>query len=514
MKRYIGAALVAAAATLVLLVATAFGSGVASSKSTIVIGTTDQLVSFDPAASGETDNFNIYQSLLRIAPGGNTPTPDLAKSCAFKSATTYVCTLKSGQKFSNGQALTAKDVKFSFDRLRGINADTGLAYLFSSLDTVAASNDTTVVFTLKQHDSTWPFLLSTAAAVIVPSGAYSATALQTPDKIVGSGPYRLVSYKPNQQAVYAPNPLYGGQDKPQNKLVIVQFFDQSSSLKLAIERGDVDVAYRSLTPTDIKSLSKNKNVRVVTGPGAEIRYMVFNLKLPPADKAAARRAVAYVIDRASIAKNVYNDTVVPLYSMVPAGYAGHVDAYAKVYGTTPSVAKARAELQKAGVATPVQIEIWYTPSHYGPNSADEYTEIKRQLEASGLFKVTLNSTEWQQYAKTALRADQYPVFELGWFPDYPDATDYTTPFYGSTAILGNHYASNRLVRLINDTLSTSSDKARLTDLQKIQMIAAVDAPTIPVWQGKQLAVVRSNVHGIEKTLDPSFTLRFALISKS
>lgn len=514
MKRYIGAAFLAAAAALAVLVATALGGGVASSKSTIIIGTTDQLVSFDPAASGETDNFNIYQSLLRIPPGGNTPTPDLAKSCAFKDPTTYVCTLKSGQKFSNGQAVTAQDVKFSLDRLRGINSDTGLSYLFSSLDTVAAPNNTTVVFTLKKHDSTWPFLLSTAAAVIVPSGVYSATTLQTPDKIIGSGPYRLVSYKPSEQAVYTPNPLYSGPDKPQNKLVIVQFFASSSSLKLAIERGDVDVAYRSFTPTDVKSLSKNKNVRVVTGPGAEIRYMVFNLKLPPGVKAAARRAVAYVIDRASIAKNVYNDTVVPLYSMVPAGYAGHVDAYAKIYGKKPNLAKARVLLQNAGIATPVPIEIWYTPSHYGPNSADEYTEIKRQLEASKLFKVTLNSTEWQQYAKTALRADQYPVFELGWTPDYPEATDYTTPFYGPTAILGNHYASNRITRLINDELATSSDKARLADLQKIQMIAAVDAPTIPIWQGKQLAVVRSNVHGIEKTLDPSFTLRFALISKS
>ena len=72
----------------------------------------------------------------------------------------------------------------------------------------------------------------------------------------------------------------------------------------------------------------------------------------------------------------------------------------------------------AGVKTPVPLEIWWTPSHYGPVSSDEYAQIKHQLDASGLFNVTLKSTEWNQYDTDAF-TNKYPAYQLGWFPDYP-----------------------------------------------------------------------------------------------
>jgi peptide/nickel transport system substrate-binding protein len=512
MNQYLRLGLYLAIAASVVVVAAGFG-GKAADSSTIIIGTTDQLVSFDPAASGETDNFNLYQGLLHIPPGKNAPAPDAAQTCGWQSALVYECTLKPGLKFSNGQSLTSADVKFSIDRLISLKTDTGLSYLFGSLSQVVTPNPTTVVFQLKKHDSTWPFLLSTAAAVIVPTGVYSATAVQSFDNIVGSGPYTLASYKAGEQAVFKPNPNYTGSTPPKNSLVIVQYFSQASALKLAIERGDIDVAYRSLSPTDIKSLRSNKNVKVITGDGAETRYIVFNLKLAPSKTAAVRQAIAYSINRAAIAKNVYDGTVKPLYSMVPAGYAGHVDAYATAYGRSPNVAKARALLKAAHITTPVPVQIWWTPSHYGPLSGDEYIEIQRQLQATGLFKVKLSSTEWQQYAGTALGKNVYPAFELGWTPDYPDATDYTTPFYGSTAILGNHYANAKVIKLVNAAQLATTDATRLKDLEQIQLLAAKDSPTLPIWQGEQLAVVRSNVKGVQSTFDPSFTLRYALISK-
>ncbi len=89
-----------------------------------------------------------------------------------------------------------------------------------------------------------------------------------------------------------------------------------------MEQGDVDVAYRSLSPTDLEDLKSAEGVNVVQGEGAEIRYLNFNLDLQPGDddaqKLAIRQAVAQTIDRQSIVDNVYNGTVKPLYSMIPA----------------------------------------------------------------------------------------------------------------------------------------------------------------------------------------------------
>ena len=145
--------------------------------------------------------------------------------------------------------------------------------------------------------------------------------------------------------------------------------------------------------------------------------------------------------RQDIATRVYHGSVQPFYSMVPAGLPGHTDAYKALYGASPSVAKAKAVLKKAGLTTPIPITIWWTPSHYGDASADEFSEIQRSLNASGLFKVTLKSAEWAQYS--AALGKQYGAFQLGWFPDYPDAEDYTVSFYQPGAFYNNGYCEPR-----------------------------------------------------------------------
>ena len=301
-------------------------------------------------------------------------------------------------------------------------------------------------------------------------------------------------------------------EAPKNERVIIQYFDKSSALKLAVENEEVDLAYRSLTPTEIEDLRGADGVEVVEGNGTEIRYMVFNVNLEPGKALAVRKAMAYLIDRQAIVDNVYNGTVEPLYSMVPRGLAGHTDNFKDVYGETPDKAKAQAALRAAGVQTPVNAEIWWTPSHYGDLSADEYAEIKRALDESGLFQVQLKSTEWDQYSE-ASSEDQYAIFQLGWFPDYPDADNYLTPFYRSDSFLNNHYKNDRVDTLLAAQQASTDQAKREEIFGQIQEIAARDVPIIPIWQGKQVAAVRDGVTGVADTFDPSFQFRYWLIAK-
>ncbi len=248
----------------------------------------------------------------------------------------------------------------------------------------------------------------------MPSDVYPEKSLQPDDQVIGTGPYKLVKYQPGVQTVLERNPDYWG-EPPKNARVLIQYYKDSPALKLAVQGGDVDIAFRNLTPTDIESLSGESGLSVVEGQGIEIRYLVFNTKLDPGKNTAVRRSIAYLIDRQSIVDNVYNGTVQPLYSMIPAGLLGHTDAYKTEYGATPNPDAAKKELSDAGITTPVPIEIWWTPSHYGDGSADEYTEIKRQLEESGLFKVTLKSEEWDQYTVDKAK-DRVPGLPAGLVP--------------------------------------------------------------------------------------------------
>jgi peptide/nickel transport system substrate-binding protein len=491
---------------------------------TIVHGTTDQPVSYDPAGSYDLPSwnviYNVIPGLLALPPGGNQPEPELAESCKFDNPSTYTCTLRDGLKFSDGSDLTAEDVKASFDRVNRINDTNGPSSLFGSLykeagkvtgQEVEVVDDKTVTFHLNRPDSTWPFIMTTGGGGIVPS-EYPPNKLQPDKQAIGAGPYKLAEYRPGEQTVLEKNDDYFG-DAPKNDRVIIQYFDKSSALKLAVENGEVDIAYRNLTPTEIEDLRSADGLSVVEGNGTEIRYMVFNTKLAPGKDLAVRKAMAYVIDRQAIADNVYNGTVQPLYSMVPQGIAGHIDAFKTMYGATPNKAKAAALLKAAGIKTPVQAEIWWTPSHYGDSSADEYAEIKRALDGSGLFKVQLKSTEWDQYSE-AYAEDQYPIFQLGWFPDYPDPDNYLVPFYTTDNFLKNHYSNKRVDALLTHQKASTDQAKREDDFRQVQTIAAQDVPIIPLWQGKQIAAVRDGITGVDKTFDPSFQFRYWLIEKS
>ena len=196
----------------------------------------------------------------------------------------------------------------------------------------------------------------------------------------------------------------------------------------------------------------------------------------------------------------------------PAGLPGHIDAFACRYGRAPNIAAAKRELQRAGVSTPIPIEIWWTPTHYGDASADEYAEMKRGLERGGVFKVTLKSSEWAQYS--GVLGTQYNAFQLGWFPDYPDPENYVL------VVLPVRKLHRERLREPEDDPAAQpgagshhcSETARHHPADPDT--AANDVPIIPYWQGNMIAVGRSNVRGIPSTLDAAVIMRYWKISKS
>ena len=161
-----------------------------------------------------------------------------------------------------------------------------------------------------------------------------------------------------------------------------------------MQEGNIDVAFRSLSATDIDDLRGNDKVKVVDGPGGEIRYIVFNFntqpfgaKTPEADPAkalAVRQAVADLIDRDAIAEQVYKGTYTPLYSYVPTGLTGATEALKELYGDGnggPDADKAKPRSSRPPASRrPVELNLQYNTDHYGPSSGDEYALIKDQLE--------------------------------------------------------------------------------------------------------------------------------------
>jgi peptide/nickel transport system substrate-binding protein len=512
----------AALAALIVLVVAALGAGAgqsapgASGQSGVLIaGTTDSVTNIDPAGNYDFGSFtlgiNIFEHLYD-AKNGAKVVPNLATSCAPRgSARTWRCNLRRGVKFHDGSDFDSADVKHSFDRTIKIDDPSGIASLLSNLKSVRTNGRFAVTFNLKTPQSTWPFILASGAGGIVPS-TYPADKLQANNQTqIGTGPYRLTRYTHGQQAVFERFDDYRGPDA-RNEGLILRYYTKSSTMKLAIERGEIEMAFQTFTPTELSSLDDRQGLRVYQGQGAVIRYLVLNVQRPPFNNIAVRRALAYLVPRQAIASRVYRGTVKPLYSMPPAGLPGHTDAFAARYGRSPNIAAARRELTRAGLDMPFPVEIWWTPTHYGDATADEYAEMKRGLERGGVFRVTLKSTEWATYSDALGR--QYNAFQLGWFPDYPDAENYVLSFYQVDNFTANGYGNPRMTRLINQELAATTTSRRLAIIRQIQALAARDVPIIPYWQGNMIAVGRSNVRGIPGTLDAAFIMRYWKLSKS
>jgi peptide/nickel transport system substrate-binding protein len=520
---------VGAAALVVSLAACGGGSSKSGSTSTkgpglsalkgqpYIVGTTDTVTALDPADSYDFGSsflqYGIYQTLLTIPPGGKTPTGDAATSCTYTDPKTLKCTLHAGLKFSNGDKLTSSDVKFSLQRNLKIKDPNGASGLLASLDTIDTPSPTTVIFHLKKPDHTFQFVLTHPTSDIVDEQVFPPTKKLADTKVIGSGPYMIAQYKSGQQAVLQANPNYTGPNKAQAKQVFISYYKSPTDLKLAVQNGKIDIAWRTLSPTDLVSLKKSSSVTVATGAGAEIRYWVWKVDGKIGKNKAIRQASAYLIDRNAIVSKAYDNTVKPLYSVVPPGLDGASEAFKTQYGSAPSVSKAKAVLQKAGVQTPVSITIGYTPTHYGPNAVDEANEMQRELQNGGLFKVKIESAEWVQY-QTLYKQNAYDFWQLGWFPDFVDADNYLAPFLVDGGFFANGYKSAAVDRLIAAEEGATQQSQRVSDFQKIQALAAKDAPMVPTWVGPATAVYGKGMKGVESTLDPSFIFRFWLITKN
>jgi peptide/nickel transport system substrate-binding protein len=127
--------------------------------------------------------------------------------------------------------------------------------------------------------------------------------------------------------------------------------------------------------------------------------------------------------------------------------------------------------------------------------------------------VTLKSAEWAQYSDAL--GKQYGAFQLGWFPDYPDGENYLLPFYDSKSnFTSNNYKNAQMDSMLAKEQATKSSADRNNLVKQAQQLAAKDVPIIPYWQGSMIAVSHTDVQGIDETLDPTFIMRFWLISKS
>jgi len=323
-------------------------------KDTLIVGTTDSIeTSLDPAELwdffGATLVNNLGASLVAIRPGSAAGPDDIVPALATKwsvsdDALTYTFDLRQGLKFSDGKEFTAQDVKYSFERNINLampdGPQLGLGYS-DIIASVEAPSKYQVVFTLNHPFAPFMSLLAFSGSFIVNPNRAPNTPGQSVQWTEGNakasnpndlGPFVLTEWTrkggKDYEMKFDANPNYFGaaDGYPRAKHIIIKFKSDATALALAVKSGDVDMAYRQLTSSDIKSMQSDPTLKVWEGPSG-IQYICFQERIAPFDNPKVRQAIAAALDRQEIVDTVFLGTATPLYSQIPNGMAFHEDVF-------------------------------------------------------------------------------------------------------------------------------------------------------------------------------------------
>lgn len=479
----------------------------------LVIGVTDKVTDLDPSNAYDFYTWevltNIMEGLMKYVPGTTDLEYGIARSHTVEQeGKVYVFKLKPGLRFGDGKLADANDVARSINRAMKINGDPGWLVV-DFVQSVEALDAETVKFTLLKPVAYFLALLATPPYFAVHTN-YKPEAVDSDQTAGGLGPYKITSWRRDVELVLDANPYYYG-GAPKVKTVIVKFFATASAMRLALEAGEIDIAWRTLTPTDIRDLRGKAGLTVYEAPGAYIRYIIFNTGVPPFDNKLVRQALAAAVDRKGIAEKVFLGTVRPLYSMIPMGMWSHTDAFLAKYGEK-NLDLAKQLLTKAGYseAKKLKIELWYTPTHYGDTEADVALTVKAAWEATGMVEVELKSAEWTTYLAQT-REKVYGASLYGWYPDYIDPDDYTTPWVNQRWT-GFAYVNPQLSDLLDEASVKPTTEERTPLYVQAQDIWAEDAAIVPLFQGSLTLTAKTGVQGI--FLDPTMLFRYWLLFKA
>ncbi len=489
---------------------------------------TSDLISLDPAVAYEFTGVllahNAYETLVKFDGADlSTIKPALAQSWDIKdSGTQWDITfkLRSGAKFASGNAITADDVVYSFQRVLKLNKSP--AFLFTDIaqikDTsIKASDPSTVVISLPKTASPQGFLavLTFTIGSVVDSkdvktketGGDSGSGYLL-DHSSGSGAFVIDHWTKNSEVQLKANPNYTGSPKPALGGVLVKHVPESTNQQFALEKGDADIA-RNLGAQQITALQGKPGVVTTTGNSLQLVYVGMNVTVKPLDNVNVREALRTAIDYDGIVKDLFKGGAKKVQGIVPAGLAGYNE-------TTPfqaDVNKAKSLLQQAGqTAITLELLVPTGPAPGGVAWADLAAKLQSDWKNIG---VTVNIKQTTQADLLGTyRAQKGQLVMILWGPDFPDPDANVGPFtdYAAKSIAFRNGWDDKTIAAKGRDAALITDAAkRSTAYKDITDYVLHNGPYVVLYQPTEPFGLRSNVKGF--VWSPMDWTDFAAISK-
>lgn len=280
--------------------------------------TSEPEAGFDPAfgwGAGEHVHEPLIQSTLTVTNTDLTIGYDLATDVSVsEDGLTWTVTIRNDAVFTDGEALTASDVAFTYNTVK----ESSSVNDFTMLEYAEALDDSTVVFHMTRAFSIWPYTM--AVVGIVPEHAYDSASYGA--NPIGSGRYMLKQWDRGQQVILEANPNYYG-EAPKMQRVTILFMEEDAAF-LAAQAGQVDVAYTSATYSNesVKGYSlaaydsvDNRGFNLPAVPAGQTNENGVAIGNDFTSDVLVRRALNIGVDRQEMIDNVLNGYGTPAYSV-------------------------------------------------------------------------------------------------------------------------------------------------------------------------------------------------------
>ena len=383
---------------------------------------------------------------------------------------TYTVTLRDDVTFSNGDPMTADDVKFSIEATTKTADTGGWGYLNEGIDTITVIDDTTVQIMVKYPWSPFIAVLSLFSNAIVPANYGGVSAEEFYEAPVGTGPFAWGEWKKGQSLKLVKNENYWQKGKPYLDSVTWTVVPDVNTRKLQLQGGQIDID-EAPDWSSFSSLENTPGIVATAFKSTLISHVAFNQLSKPFDDVHVRRAIAFAIDREALIDAVLFGNGTPANSLLNPG-SPYYDKDVK--GPTYDIEKAKAELAMSSVPDGFSTSI--SISSGNTEQASNAQIIQSELAEIGIDMEIkpLEPTATRQ----AVQSGDFDMTLTGWTMDMPDPDHWTTFAVDPDGGAKSDYTSynNPEVIALNKAAQRENDPKKRAELYtELQQITGDDA---------------------------------------
>jgi peptide/nickel transport system substrate-binding protein len=504
-----------------LLVSLAGMPAVAQEPNVLKVATTANITTWDPVKSFSTEAFylgNIYEPLLWINPPGSDEPYTPALATAWKPSDdglTWTFDIRPDVTFHDGEPLTADAVVASIE---AAHKSGGASFIWAPLDTVTATGPLTVEMKLK-YAAPMDLVASSlyGAWIVSPKALEAAAADPTYFEAGagvdgGTGPYTVDSYTPDSEVLLKAYPGYWGgwADAAHYDQVLVSIIPKSADQQLALDGGDVDIAF-NVPLENIGQYEADPAYTVVKEPSFFNYVGLLNTGNPPLDDPKVREALSYAIPYGDIIKVGAQGFGTQSHGPVPAGVFPYDETVPQY---TYDIEKAKKLLADAGhPGGGFSMEITYASENqaetrFAPLIQDSFQQLGIDVKLTPM----LFNQQWDRAKGDA--AGRQDMFLLLYWPTYSDAgsDNLWSLFHSSEAPFFNlsYWADTKYDGLIDDaSTKTATDRAAAQAGYSEAMKYLVDqAPGVFLYDTMEVVPVPNRIAGYDYNLNYPFAQFF------